>query len=229
MRNKLASFFENILFEKKVFETIESLIGEDYPSSFSIDEFKHLSTFKERIKYCQQHLKRISSGSGRIVYKIDDEKVLKLAKNKKGIAQIDVEVDYSKERMLKDVVANIFNYHEDYLWVEMELARKLTEKKFLKITGLDWTLFTKVLFNYDIDANNPRREAYKYNIDPDVKEQVWENEFAVGILDLIGTFHMPAGDLMKLNSYGIVQRNGEDHVILIDYGLTSDVYDSYYM
>ena len=58
-----------------------------YPVSFNMAEFKTLTTFSERIRYCQTRLQRISSGSARIVYKIDNEKVLKLAKNRKGIAQ----------------------------------------------------------------------------------------------------------------------------------------------
>jgi hypothetical protein len=38
----------------------------------------------------------------------------------------------------------------------------------------------------------------------------------------------PAGDLMRLNSYGIVNRNGEDIIVIIDFGLTHDIYDEYY-
>ena len=68
-----------------------------YPVSFNMDEFKMLKTFAARIKYCQARLQRISSGSSRIVYKIDNEKVLKLAKNRKGIAQNEAEGgDYYK-------------------------------------------------------------------------------------------------------------------------------------
>jgi hypothetical protein len=49
-----------------------------------MDEFKGLITFKDRITYCDNNLKKISSGSGRIVYMIDDIKVLKLSKIVKG-------------------------------------------------------------------------------------------------------------------------------------------------
>ena len=45
---------------------------EDYPASFSMEEFKKLTSFAKRIAYCEEHLQRISSGSSRIVYKIDD-------------------------------------------------------------------------------------------------------------------------------------------------------------
>ena len=72
-----------------------------YPVSFNMDEFKMLKTFAARIKYCQARLQRISSGSSRIVYKIDNEKVLKLAKNRKGIAQNEAEGgDYYKSKQV---------------------------------------------------------------------------------------------------------------------------------
>jgi hypothetical protein len=53
-----------------------------------MDEFKGLITFKDRITYCDNNLKKISSGSGRIVYMIDDIKVLKLSKNSKGLLKL---------------------------------------------------------------------------------------------------------------------------------------------
>lgn len=42
------------------------------------------------------------------------------------------------------------------------------------------------------------------------------------------TTKSPNGDYCKLNSYGLVQRSGKPHIVLIDFGLTSDVYDGYY-
>ena len=70
-----------------------------YPVSFNMAEFKTLTTFAECIRYCQTRLQRISSGSARIVYKIDNEKVLKLAKSRKGIAQNEAEGgDYYKPK-----------------------------------------------------------------------------------------------------------------------------------
>lgn len=50
---------------------VEELMDEDYPSSFDMEHFKSLTSFNKRIQYCKENLKRISSGSGRIVYMID--------------------------------------------------------------------------------------------------------------------------------------------------------------
>jgi hypothetical protein len=103
---------------------MKTLIGEmAYPASFNFDEFRQLRTFAERVKYCEQHLKRLSSGSSRIVYIVDDEKVLKLAKNKKGIAQNEVEIRLGTEPYYT-CFANVYEYDENALWVEMEYCQK---------------------------------------------------------------------------------------------------------
>jgi hypothetical protein len=121
------------LTKKQVLEVVESmskmndiLIDEAYPESFNMESFKQLKTFAERIRYCEEHLSKIGAGSSRIVYKIDDEKVLKLAKNNKGIAQNEAEYDIFKTAYYADnLAAEVFDVDDHYLWIEMELAEKM--------------------------------------------------------------------------------------------------------
>ena len=50
-----------------------------------LDEIR---SFRGRFKYCTEHLwNAIGKGSSRAVFQIDDEKILKLAINNKGIMQ----------------------------------------------------------------------------------------------------------------------------------------------
>jgi hypothetical protein len=57
---------------------------------------------------------------------------------------------------------------------------------------------------------------------------MWEDEFVYAMFNFLGNYGVPAGDLKRANSYGVVKRDGGDAIVMIDYGLTSDVYDSYY-
>jgi hypothetical protein len=209
-------------------ELIENLMDEDYPSNFNIEEFKSLRDFAKRIRYCEEHLKRISSGSSRIVYKIDDEKVLKLAKNKKGLAQNEIESGHSQYQDLSDVTARVFAYDENGLWIEMELARKLTPSEFKRITGFQFKDYVAVIHNYGNDVHAGRKKGYNMPVDKAISAAMWENEFTYDVLQYIGNYELPVGDLERLNSYGIVKRNGHDAIVLIDYGLIADVYQSYY-
>jgi hypothetical protein len=223
----MKDFIKQKLSENLVYEVIESYLQEDYPSNFDLEEFSKLTSFKKRIQYCQERLKRISSGSARIVYMVDDTKVLKIAKNEKGLNQNDVEVSYSNYHDIKDITAQVFAYDNNDLWVEMELARKVTPKIFESIVGFSFDDYCEALDKY-FERVNPQRARTRSNIDQEKYDAMWENEFIYDIFTFIGAYDTPVGDLKRLNSYGLVKRNGEDTIVLIDYGITWDGLDAYY-
>lgn len=204
----------------------EDNLEEDYPASFDMEYFKTLNSFNARIKYCEEHLQRLSSGSSRIVYKIDDQKVLKLAKNKAGLAQNELEYDSSGEHMLDEIIAKVFDVDENFLWIEMEFARKMSMGEFKKISGYNFKDFSKALHNYGIDAVT--FTGSKFAISPELVESMWEDEFVYEIFQYIGNYAIPPGDLMKISSYGIVNRGGGDEIVLIDYGFSSEIHSNYY-
>lgn len=216
-----------IVITEDQYKLIKKDIEEEYPTSWNVEEFKKLNSFNKRVQYCESNLTRISSGSSRIVYKIDDTKVLKLAKNKKGLAQNETEIMYSQDYMMDDIVAQIFNYEENGLWLEMELARKVTPALFQNIVGISFNDYVDGV-NYQ-DANlRPKKQYYKPT-KPENIDDMWENDFISRIFDLMGSYdNFIAGDLTKLSTYGVVKRDGQDSIVLIDYGLTDDVFNLHY-
>lgn len=106
-----------------------------YPDTFSMDTLLSLSSYAKKVQYADTHLTKIASGSSRIAYKVDEEKVLKVAKNKKGLAQNIAESDWGLQDMYPDLVAKVFETDEDGIFLEMELARKVTPTKFRSILG----------------------------------------------------------------------------------------------
>lgn len=201
-------------------EEFEQFLDEEYPSSFNMDYFKSLNSFNKRILYCEEHLRRISSGSSRIVYQIDDEKVLKLSKNQKGIAQNEVEISFSEDSYINYLFAKVHDYHDDYLWLEMELCKKITFGRFEQLTGVKFRDF-KDIINYEASLNNGRFKRSK----PELSYDYWENEFVVGIIDYFKNYNIPHGDLIRISSYG-ENKNGE--VVLVDFGLDQDTFDTHY-
>ena len=73
-----------------------------YPVSFNMDEFKGIRSFADRVKYCENRLKKLGAGTSRRVYQIDNEKCLKLAKNRKGIAQNIEEINLENDEIKID-------------------------------------------------------------------------------------------------------------------------------
>jgi len=213
-----------IITESQFMNLIQRDIDEDYPLSWNIEEFKNLKSFNKRIKYCEQNLQRISSGTSRIVYKIDETKVLKLAKNEKGIAQNNTEINFSEDYLWDMVVAKLFDHDEDGLWVEMELARKVTTSIWNNIVGIPIDIFrdgTRFM------EQQKGKTLYRLK-EPERMEELYENDFTSTILDLIANYDVGSGDFGKLSTYGLVNRDGKDEIVIIDYGLTNEVYNSYY-
>ena len=222
----MKEFIKQKLNESMTFDLLENMmVDEEYPTSFDMDHFQTLKKFAERVRYCEDHLKRISSGSARIVYMVDNTKVLKLAKNQKGIAQNEVEIQWGQDSYFGPILAHTFMYHPNDLWVEMELARKVSKQDFQRLTDCTIEELNAYLRNFK-EINNSKRPIF--NMDPELKARLDENEFLISIAEFMENIDAPAGDFGRLNSYGIVQRNGEDDIVLIDFGLTNDVYNTYY-
>ena len=204
---------------------IESILDEDYPTTWNVEDFKKLNSFNTRVRYCEANLQRISSGSARIVYKIDDEKVLKLAKNKKGIAQNGAETQWMNDYYFDEILAKIIDADPNDLWVEMELARKVTPQMFKSYFGFDINIIFKYL-THRFNINNGRK-SYFGDVSPEIADVLSENRDIQTIYEFADACGS-VGDLGKLSSYGLVKRGGHDSIVIIDFGLNNDVWKSYY-
>lgn len=200
-------------------------LDEDYPASFDMETFKSLRSHAGRNRYAEEHLQKLAAGSSRIVYKIDDEKVLKLAKNDKGIAQNGTEISWGNDSYFGDILAKIFDYDDSDLWVEMELARKVTKSEFKKLTGFDISDVDAFLKNWKEEMRGKRGF---FRIDPELNDRMGESEFIQSIQDFSHSANIEIGDFGRVSSYGIVKRNGHDVLVITDYGLTKDVYATHY-
>lgn len=79
---------------------------------FRVDMLRQLPSFRAKIRYCNQWLgPYMGSGSSRLVYEIDDNVVLKLAKNNKGIAQNEKEYSIKNDNYKSDfnIFPKVFN------------------------------------------------------------------------------------------------------------------------
>lgn len=192
-----------------------------YPTSFDMDEFKKLNKFSQRYKYCKERLEYISSGSARYVFGIDNDKVLKLAKNPKGIAQNETEYKTASDMMCSGV-AKVFDVDDDYLWLEMERVDKIKIAQFEQGTGMKFKDFASCIrYYWDTFKNG----GNKWSSKPSCYDEAWENDFFCDISELMVNFNMSSGDLCRINSYGITQ-SGD--IKLVDAGLDEDVQSNYY-
>lgn len=202
-----------------------------YPSQFSMDDFKSIKSFAGRVRYCEMNLQRISSGSSRIVYKIDENTVLKLAKNRKGIAQNENEASDSYLQSY-GCFANIYDVDENYLWIEMQLAKKAKPSDFKRLTGYSFRFMQN--FIAVVRSQYSRNSGY---IDPLIKQEIEKlynsDNFEYSLFDEVYQYLSDytidtIGDLQRISSWGVVSDNGTERLVIIDYGLTDDTFEQYY-
>jgi hypothetical protein len=191
-----------------------------------LGDFLNIKSFAGRMKYASQYLTRIGSGSGRIVYDIDGERVLKLAKNPKGVAQNEAEANAGSYDDTHSIVTKVFEEADDSTWLISEKGKKVTERRIKELTGIpNLNDVYHYLRNFH-DANNGRRTNFK--LDDNTYEILIENEFVQELENFMANYSQSPGDFGRPSSYGEVLRDGQPTIVLTDYGLNDEVYDTHY-
>lgn len=215
-------------------EQFKSLIKEmAYPAGFNMKELERLPSYAARLKYCASRLRKLGSGSSRTVFAVDDEKVLKVAKNRKGIAQNQEEMQDWKQRYY-DCFAKVYDASEDGIFLEMQAARKAKKSDFKRLTGYSFEVMCAWI-GYTASLYMGKRQFYRdHNFDELFDSEEWSD--GLDNYNLFSKIHdymcdtqtMSYGDFQRISSWGVVKENGEENLVLIDFGLNDDVYDQYY-
>ena len=195
---------------KRIYSFFE-FINEAYPNEWNSEFFSGLS-YEKSLKYAKKlGLITLGYGTGRYVFQIDNEKVLKIAKNEEGKYQNECEVKiFNNPKAPLSILAPIYNFDKNFNWIEMAFAQELTKPKFRSITGFTWDNFSNALHCKTAEIENfiPYQSKEKYN--PKVKDlQLFKDVIRLG-----QDFNVPLGDLQYLRSYGIIKND----IVLIDYG-----------
>jgi len=197
---------------------------EEFKQSF-LPEFLNIKSYAGRIRFANDNLERIGSGSGRIVYNIDGEKALKLAKNAKGVAQNEAEANAS-DYYSQSIVTEVFDYDDNYTWLVSELAKKVTKNRIKELTGIPSLNDLFYFLRNFKEQNNGRRKIFGQ--DKEMEEFFWENEFSTDLADFVANYNQEVGDMGRPSTYGEVLRDGQPTIVLTDYGLNDEVFNTHY-
>jgi hypothetical protein len=186
------------------------------PPETVLKQLSALDTFTARVEYAEEHLEHLSSGSSRMIYRLLNGDVLKLAKNERGRAQNKVE---SNPEMKSKYVNPALKADPDGLWIIVPYLENITEKEFEKMVGVSFEDFGEAL-RYGLreisgNLDNPK---------PDNFAKIEKINLYQDLIKLGKKFELLGGDLARISSW----RQKDNHPMLADAGLTRDIYDEFY-
>jgi len=206
---------------------IQELLQETpLPDDWDKSAYKSDTSFASRIRYAVERAQKVGTGSSRVAFEIEYEgrpTVLKVAKNKKGIAQNDYESSMLDDYYFTGLGINIpmIDYDEENespTWIHMEKAAKMKPNQFKQFfSGLtpDEALHVAQYGSGKIQVGEDS-ERYQQLIE--------DNEYLDSLVDLIGNYDIAFFDLTRLANWG-VYKNGP---VIIDIGGSSEVISQHY-
>lgn len=207
-------------------EEQSKMLKEAMDDTFDLDELSSLPSYNAKFKYCTQHLGRyIGKGSSRVVFQLDDEKILKLAWNEKGVAQNEEE----QRAYGNDIFPKVYESDSNGYWLISEFVLPAKAQDFKQCFGMTFKEFVSFIYACAVYRFNKTNLLSFAMEEEKYVELLDTNEDLAAFDDYIGNYgYIVVSDMTRMCNYGLTTRNGEPHVVLLDSGLTEDVWNNFY-
>jgi hypothetical protein len=206
---------------------IHELLSEaPLPDDWDKSAYKSNTSFASRVRYAKERAKRIGGGSSRVAFEIEYEgrpTILKIAMNKKGLAQNDYESSILNDYTLTIAIPMI-DYDEENdppTWIHTEKAEKMKPTQFKKffngLTPDEMMHVVRFMTGKEgIKVSSEVEERYN--------EIYEDNETISELVSVIGNYDISPHEFSMLSNWGIYK--GEP--VLIDVGGSSQVISQHY-
>ena len=199
----------------------KSKLNEAVSDEFSFETLKSLPSFNQRLTYCKEHLgPNIGRSSSRIVFQLTDEICLKLAKNVKGIAQNELEFRNSDDYYIDNLFPKVFDESdsENYLFLVSEYVLPAKKSDFNIVDNISFNDFETILTQLRRGIRLTQEENNIYD----------ESDLVRGIYDYAINYDVPIVELTRIQNYGLVYRDNQATIVLLDSGFNDDIYQQHY-
>jgi hypothetical protein len=201
--------------------------AQQQPQQFSMEQLKTIKDLGSVLSYVDATLssQKIGNGQGRVVYKLGNNQVLKVAMNPGGQGQNQAEATVCSSDGSMDLFPKVAEVGPDNMWLVTQEATPMSQEAFAQLTGMPFNEFTSALagaFPQKLDQTKTTQlklQQNKTNFD-----KFYGNAFFRKIITIIQDCKYEPGDIAKLDSWGVV--NGKP--VIIDSGFTEAVNQAYY-
>ena len=199
---------------------------------FRLDVLTNSKTFGERIKYCINMLgSPIGIGSSRVVFQLDDDSVLKLARNEKGIGQNREEIILGSNPEFS-CFPKILNGTDtnNFLWVISEHVLPAQKYDFFELMRIPFQHIQQ--FAFAVKGYVKRKDpAAKKLLDKFYRQYRGKPKvmsFFNDIYKLYAKYGNEIWDITRIPNWGLCNRNGEATLVILDIGFSIDVKQNLY-
>jgi hypothetical protein len=207
-------------------ELIKKIIMEaPLPDDWDHSTYTHGKSFASKLKYATDRASKVGTGSSRVAFLIEyqgRQTVLKIAKNKKGVAQNIEEIRTLEDYYLKelDLFIPMIDYDEknddNPQWIHTEYADKCKPSDFKKATGGT----PADLVSYASREHGFRTRGYWGNadaIDPSL-------ELVQSFVEYAGNYSPNLADYTRLANWGLYK----GQPVILDAGFSDEVWKNHY-
>lgn len=214
---------------------LEAPLPEDWDKAIYNDRVP----FAQRIRYAKARADQVGVGSSRVAFAIPYQgrtTILKIAKNRKGMAQQELEAEILSDGYHgnRGITIPIIDYDERNpmpTWIHTEFAEKVRSVKQLEqlINQFNNTVISGATFSLDnvefyINRMKTGREGYFGNPNEEQLEALQNNVFVERLTELTMDYDLAVADLTRKANWGIYK----GRPVLIDLGANNDIIKTYY-
>ena len=203
---------------------------------FRVDYLANCGSFKKRLEYCKQMLGfPIGNGSSRIIFQLDDETCLKLAKNKKGIVQNMEEISICRDNIIS-YVPKVYNGTDEKngLWIITQYVLPAKIEDFKEVLDVDFKDISK--FASSLDTSFSRRSDNSVKMADNAIHYIYNkyenNDDAIELLndihELKADYNQIVADLSRIENWGMARENGQTFLVMLDTGLSEEIFNQFY-
>ena len=204
---------------------------------FRLDFLTQATSYKQRVNYCKKMLgSPIGSGSSRLVFQLDDETCLKLAKNEKGVAQNMEEISVARDNFVS-FIPKIYNGsdEENGLWIVTQCVVPAKVEDFQKVLNMDFGDVANFTMAMDGSFNYRMPQFHRNSCDRFIRNvyiKYEDNDEAVELLNAIHelkcSYSQQVSDLSRIQNWGLAQENGQPCMVMLDAALTEEIWMRHY-
>jgi len=202
------------------------------PSDWDHSVFKPDVSYAKRIKYAVERALKIGKGSSRSAFVITvdgRDTVLKVAHNKKGLAQNAAEAAILSDGYVQqlDITIPMIDYDEEHpepLWINTERAMKGSESLLCNYMKCD-SLFQIVNYADNMLTGRPPASTEKSVLEKHGEEglEIFK-DYAQRLAELSSSGDVKLVDFQHAPNWGFYK----NHPVVLDVGFTSSVHSSHY-